>query len=170
MNQLSPLAAEKIAAEPTVTGIITAGDEPIEALAGRGSNGRFTVGCKPGPGRPRKPQKRGYVEDGWLYFWSMEFEKARVAWESLVERMGPVTARKYLAEIEAEHGQIKFRGLALEAIAAAEAKPAEIKTAEHQPSRRRRAAKKKGSSKRFVGRKNRSGRKFTTETRRARRR
>ena len=166
MNQLSPLAAEKIATEPTVTEIIAAGDQPIEALAGRGSNGRFTTGCTPGPGRPRKPQKRSYVEDGWLYIWCMEFEKARGTWESLVERMGPVAARKYLAEIEAEHGQIKFRGMALEAIAVAEAKPPEIKPAERQLSRGKQAAKKNGSTKRLVGRKDRSDRKFTTEARR----
>ncbi len=118
-------------------GMVAAGDQPVEPTGGRAQNGRFTAGCKPGPGRPRRPQKRSYVEDGWLYIWCMEFEKASMAWSSLVERMGPAAARKYLAELEAEHGPIKFRGLAIDAIAAAEAKPPEIKPVSEKRTRRK---------------------------------
>ena len=104
------------------------------------------AGCTSGPWNSKRP---GWPGADWCSAWGR-------------------AKRKYLAEIEAEHGPIKFRGLALEYIAAAEAKPPVIKPAERQPSRRKRAAKKKGSRIQLARRKDRPGRKFTTESRRAR--
>jgi hypothetical protein len=86
----------------------------------RDQRGRFTLGCRPGPGRPRKIPRRQFVPPLQLYQRCLDMDHSVIAWKSIVNRLGPAGAREFLSDLEAEQGPISFRDLALKAIAAGE--------------------------------------------------
>jgi hypothetical protein len=83
--------------------------------------GPFSKGCRPGPGRPPKRKRCHNVSIGDIYRGTSELEDAIVAWQSVVRRNGPAHARQLLKQLEAEHGPIVYRNIALAALKAAEA-------------------------------------------------
>ncbi|HTQ37622.1 MAG TPA: hypothetical protein VMJ32_01265 [Pirellulales bacterium] len=82
--------------------------------------GRFTPGCPPGPGRPRKLAPRHFVTPLSLYQRVLDMHDSVNTWNNVIQRLGPAAARAFLADLEAEQGPISFRHLVLEAIAAAQ--------------------------------------------------
>ena len=86
----------------------------------RDQRGRFTHGCRPGPGRPRKIPRRQFVPPLQLYQRCLDMDHSVIAWKSIVNRLGPAGAREFLSDLEAEQGPISFRHLAPKAIAAGE--------------------------------------------------
>jgi hypothetical protein len=91
----------------------------------RDGQGRFKLGCRPGPGRPRKLPRRQFVPPLQLYQRCLDMDHSVTAWKSIVDRLGPEGARDFLRDLEAERGPISFRHLALRAIAAGEEKALE---------------------------------------------
>jgi len=89
--------------------------------AGRDPHGRFSKGCRPGPGRPPKKKGCHSMNPADIYMATMALEDAITAWQSVVARNGPAHARQLLKSLEAEHGPILYRDVALAAIKAAEA-------------------------------------------------
>jgi hypothetical protein len=90
----------------------------------RDKQGRFTSGCRGGPGRPRKIPTRRFVPPLQLYQRCLDMDDSMIAWKSIVDRLGPSGARAFLRDLEAEQGPISFRHLALAAIAAGQDKAA----------------------------------------------
>ncbi len=85
-------------------------------LSNRDVRGRFTLGCNPGLGRPRKQANRTYVSALSLIQRVCDMDDTKFAWNSIVDRMGPSAAQEFLEDLEAEKGEVAFRHLALEAI------------------------------------------------------
>jgi hypothetical protein len=105
----------------------TAGGDSIasarKTIAQRDHHGRFTSGCRPGPGRPRKLERRTLIDPFSLNQRLAEFFLSRGAWNNIVGQLGPKEAREFLADLEAQHGEICFRHVALAAIDTAEQAP-----------------------------------------------
>jgi hypothetical protein len=95
------------------------------------TNGRFTKGCQPGPGRPRKLVRK-FVPPSQLLQRGLDMDDSSTTWKLIVDRFGPVATRKLLENIEAEYGPICFRHVALQAIAAGHQKAIEE---QHSPQR-----------------------------------
>jgi hypothetical protein len=91
----------------------------------RDGQGRFTIGCRPGPGRPRKIPTRRFVPPLHLYQRCVDMDDSVMAWKSIVNRLGPFGAREFMRDLEPEQGPISFRHLALRAITAAQQKALE---------------------------------------------
>src|SRR5438067_1380246 len=80
----------------------------------RDARGRFTNGCNPGPGRPRKRVQRYFVSPLNLFQRCLDLDDSKNAWNSVVRRLGPRAARVFLHDLEAEKGPVSFRHVALE--------------------------------------------------------
>ena len=89
----------------------------------RDGQGRFTAGCRGGPGRPRKIDSRRFVPPLHLYQRCLDRDDSIAAWTSIVNRLGAAGARELLRNIEGENGPICFRHLAIQAIATGEKAP-----------------------------------------------
>jgi len=89
----------------------------------RDAHGRFTKGCRPGPGRPPKPRPRQHVRSGDLFFRSLEIDDVVSGWRMIAGQLGQAGAREFLKHLEAETGPIRHRHLALAAIAAGPLEP-----------------------------------------------
>jgi hypothetical protein len=114
MTQLAGVSTQTLAlvATPLTTN--------ATAIGQRDERGRFTLGCKAGPGRPRNQGRRSFVQPLALYQRCIDTDHSVAAWKSIVDLRGPKFARAFLHDLEAEQGPVSFRHLALEAITAAE--------------------------------------------------
>jgi hypothetical protein len=112
----------------------------------RDQQGRFKLGCRPGPGRPRKIPRRQFVPPLQLYQRCLDMDHSVTAWKSIVDRLGLEGARDFLRDLEAERGPISFRHLALRAIAAGEQKALEQPRSAGRLGNSKRASKAKRQS------------------------
>ena len=141
--------------EDTCTGAIATRQSPPPTIIinHRDNRGRFSIGCRPGPGRPRKVIPRQFVSPLSLYERVIEMDNSVVAWKSIINRLGPSAARAFLADFEAEKGQVTFRHLVLDAIAAAEKEALNPKPKPKRKARKKSVSRKKAVRKRAVKRK-----------------
>ena len=84
----------------------------------RDGHGRFTEGCRGGPGRPRKVPPRRFIAPLLLYQRLVDRLDSVNAWKAIADRLGIAGARELLFDLEAECGQVCFRDVALKVIAA----------------------------------------------------
>ncbi len=89
----------------------------------RDACGRFTKGCRPGPGRPPKRRPREHVDSEQLFLRSLELQDVVSGWKMIAADLGQAGAREFLKHLEAETGPIRHRHLALAAIAAGPIEP-----------------------------------------------
>jgi hypothetical protein len=144
----------------TLSPVAGATKAQASAMRQRDGRGRFTLGCKPGPGRPRNVARRNFVSPLSLYQRCLDMDQSVTAWKSVIAQLGPKSARAFLYDLQAEKGPVSFRHVALETIAAAEqaalmpklpAKRTVKKPSVHR-SNKKRTAKKQIDAKRLAKR------------------
>lgn len=77
---------------------------PKTAANGRGENGRFNKGCKPGPGRPAKSRPRSTPEE--LVGRAKQLKAEHEAWHLILSTYPPAIVRTLMIELTTAGQQI----------------------------------------------------------------